>query len=68
MGMKLKLTGYILVTLIAIMTYLHLECIKERNTRSSFFEEFNPEATDCHDVPLPFSDQGSTRKAHLGST
>ena len=68
MGVKLKLTGYILVALIAIMTYFHLECLNERNARSSMFDQFNPEVTDCHNVPLPFSDQGSTRKAHLGST
>ena len=54
MGVKLKLTGYILVALIAILTYFHLECIKERNERSSMFDEFNPEVTDCHNVPLPF--------------
>ena len=54
MGVKLKLTGYILVALIAILAYFHLECIKERNTRSSMFDEFNPEVTDCHNVPLPF--------------
>ena len=54
MGVKLKLTGYILVALMAILTYFHLECIKERNARSSMFDEFNPEVTDCHNVPLPF--------------
>ena len=54
MGVKLKLTGYILVALIAILAYFHLECIKERNARSSMFDEFNPEVTDCHNVPLPF--------------
>ena len=54
MGVKLKLTGYILVALIAILTYFHLECIKERNARSSMFDEFNPEVADCHNVPLPF--------------
>ena len=54
MGVKLKFTGYILVALIAILAYFHLECIKERNARSSLFDQFNPEVTDCHNVPLPF--------------
>ena len=54
MGVKLKFTGYILVALIAILAYFHLECIKERNARSSMFDHFNPEVTDCHNIPLPF--------------
>jgi len=32
------------------------------------FDEFNPEVTDCHNVPLPFREVGSTTKAHLGNT
>ena len=54
MGVKLKFAGYILVALISTLAYFHLECIKERKARSSMFE-FNPEVTDCHNVPLPFA-------------
>ena len=52
MGVKLKFTGYILVAFTAILTFFYLECMKER--KSSMFNQFNPEVTDCHDVPMPF--------------
>ena len=54
MGVKLKFTGYIVMAFIAILTYFHLECMKERKARNSMFDKFNPEVTECHNVPLPF--------------
>jgi len=70
-GSCLKVSGYILVALVAVYAYFYAECQresqeKEEANKNVLKEEFKPEETDVKDVPLNFCRHGESITTDLG--
>ena len=64
----LKITGYILVALTAVLAYFHMECVREQDEKNkvSIFDNFDPNVTDCKNVAFPFREKGANVEFVIG--
>ena len=67
MGKFLRISGFVLVALVAVLAYFHRECVKEKSIRDSIskFDKFNPDVTDCT-VELDFTPKGTITNLAIG--
>ena len=67
MGFFTKTIFAMIVALVSVVAYFHIQCENERKVRESWsrFETFNPDKTDC-EVKLPFAKKGSEILAEIG--
>ena len=68
-GALFKASAYVIVALVAVLAYFHLECQKEKVTQTeqgSKFDPFNPKQTDVVGVPLGFCTKGEGTILDIG--
>ena len=68
-GNLLKVSASVIVALVAVLAYFHLECQKEKeaaDTVGSKFDPFNPKQTDVVDVPMGFCKKGDVTVLDIG--
>eukprot|EP00092_Neocalanus_flemingeri_P067682 GFUD01082642.1.p1 GENE.GFUD01082642.1~~GFUD01082642.1.p1 ORF type:complete len:347 (-),score=78.13 GFUD01082642.1:9-1049(-) len=67
-GSCLRVSGYVLAVLIAVLVFFYVECEQEKEEalKKVVKEEFRPEETDVDDVPLGFCQYGETLELHMG--
>ena len=67
-GSCLRVCGYLLVPLIAILAYFHLECIKEKELleKTKFNEQYDPDMTDVTDYNMTFCRPGVDQGMSIG--
>jgi len=67
-GTLFRVSAYVLVALVAVLTFFHLECQKEKeaDTGDSKFNPFDPKQTDTKDVPLCFCKKGDVTILYTG--
>ena len=68
-GALFRTSAYILVAVIAVLAYFHLECQKEKEAEggeTNRFDPFDPEQTDARDVTLNFYQKGDPADNHIG--
>ena len=72
MGYFVRTLGYILVALVAVVAYFHIQCVNEKGEaekvpKKNKFEPFRPEETDCQ-AQLSFAEKGSDVFIHIPIT
>ena len=64
-----RISSYVLVALVAVLFFFHLECTKEREEaeleKTSIKTEFRPDETDVNDYQMKFSPKGAVIEVHL---
>lgn len=64
-----KTTGCVFVGVLAILAYFAFDCYSGRShavPECPFNDHFDREATDLHNIPIPFTTKGQVSHGHLG--
>ena len=63
-----KTTGCVLVAILAVLAYFVFDCYGRNHAQEEcpFNDHFDREATDLHNIPIPFTTKGQVSHGHLG--